>query len=212
LTVDGSIAPTGFLVYTGLALAYRRLIRSLYRPGKAAQGTASWGAMRVLCFEPIADAASTRLILGTAPGIASLRAGEYYAHPRNAFWDIAEAWLDIQRSLRYRERVALLRGCGVALWDVLAACTRPTSLDSDIAPGSIQPNDFAAFYAAHPAIRAIYFNGGNAEALYRRHVYRSLPAQFRGIPARRLPSTSPANARLNTRAKLVAWAPIRSQG
>jgi hypoxanthine-DNA glycosylase len=164
--------------------------------------------MRVRCFEPIASARSTRLILGTAPGIASLQAGEYYAHRRNAFWDIADALLGIPRSLGYRERVVQLRASGVALWDVVAACTRPTSLDSDIAPESIRPNDFAAFYAAHPSLRAIYFNGGNAEALYRRHVLPSLPVRFQGLAAMRLPSTSPANARLDTRAKIAAWTVI----
>jgi TDG/mug DNA glycosylase family protein len=168
--------------------------------------------MRVRCFKPIASAASTRLILGTVPGIASLHAGEYYAHPRNAFWDIAEELLGIQRSLQYRKRVALLRGSGVALWDVLASCSRPTSLDADIAPGSIRPNDFAAFYTAHPAIRALYFNGGNAEALYRRHVLPALPAEFRAMPSGRLPSTSPANARLNSRAKAAAWGVIQTPG
>jgi TDG/mug DNA glycosylase family protein len=165
--------------------------------------------MRVRCFEPIAGPLSTRLILGTAPGIASLQAGEYYAHQRNAFWEIAEALLGIRHSLRYRERVVLLRGSGVALWDVLASCTRATSRDSDIAPGSIQPNDFAAFYAAHPAISAVYFNGGNAEALYRCHVLPALPAAKRDLPTVRLPSTSPANARLDLGAKIAAWAVIR---
>jgi double-stranded uracil-DNA glycosylase len=165
--------------------------------------------MYVRSFDPIASSASTRLVLGTAPGIASLRAGEYYAHPRNAFWDIAETLLGIRRSLGYATRVALLRASGVALWDVLASCTRPTSMDADIAPGTIEANEFATFFSRQAAIRTIYFNGAGAAALYKRHVLPDLPLVYRGIQSYRLPSTSPANARLNMEAKVRAWAVLR---
>ena len=39
-------------------------------------------------FAPLIDEKTKILIIGTMPGIASLDAAEYYAHPRNAFWKI----------------------------------------------------------------------------------------------------------------------------
>jgi double-stranded uracil-DNA glycosylase len=145
------------------------------------------------------------LVLGSMPGGASLEAREYYAHPRNAFWPIMATLLGTPRLATYRARVAALLRHRIALWDVVAACARPGSLDSAIESSSIVVNDFAAFFAAHERIRAVYCNGTAAATLYRRFVLPELEPRWRDLPLVRLPSTSPAHAARDFAAKLDAW-------
>jgi hypoxanthine-DNA glycosylase len=160
--------------------------------------------VHVRSFAPIADASSRVLILGSMPGIASLHAGEYYAHPRNAFWKIIGTLLEIDAAASYEIRVATLRRHRIALWDVLESCTRETSLDSDIEESSIVVNRFAEFFRAHAKIRTICFNGAKAESCYRKYVLPEVTdaGDFR---YHRLPSTSPAHAAMSVAEKVEAW-------
>jgi TDG/mug DNA glycosylase family protein len=156
-------------------------------------------------FDPIAAPDARVLVLGTIPGRRSLEAGEYYAHPQNAFWFIMESLFAPQTArMDYAARTALLLGAQVALWDVLQAADRIGSLDSAIAPGSETPNDFAGFFVRHPAIHTIFFNGAKAQSLFARHVPGTLSPEA-ALRLFRLPSTSPANASLSRERKLAAW-------
>jgi hypoxanthine-DNA glycosylase len=128
---------------------------------------------RVESFRPIVSEASKVLILGSMPGVASLKVGQYYAHPRNAFWPIASALFGADPALPYQERVARLQAAGVALWDSLQACTRPGSLDRSITQAVA--NDFASFFAEYPAITQVFFNGAMAEQTFRRRVLPAMP-------------------------------------
>jgi len=156
---------------------------------------------RARSFPPIARPDARILILGSMPGQASLAAGQYYAHPRNAFWPIMATLLAFDAALPYPERAARLTAARIALWDVLHACSRPGSLDSAIDPESVAANDFAAFFAAHPHIGHVFFNGTAAATLFHRHCR----TQASTLPNTRLPSTSPAHAGRNFADKLAAW-------
>jgi len=148
----------------------------------------------LLGFPPVEGEAARVLVLGTLPSVRSLELGQYYGHPRNAFWNVA-AELGVPRALEYGERCRRLTQLGVALWDVLAACERPGSLDSAIrAP---RMNDFDRFYARHPELELIAFNGKKAEELFGR--FGHAPD---GVTLVALPSTSPANT---ARGKREVW-------
>jgi len=160
----------------------------------------------VSSFAPVENPQARALILGSMPGVASLTAGRYYAHPRNAFWRLMGDIAGARPDLPYEQRLACLRAHGLALWDVLASCHRPGSLDADIDPASVVANDFAGFLARHPQIRLIAFNGAIAEQSFRRHVLPGLSAGVRGrLTLTRLPSTSPAHAGMSYERKLAAW-------
>jgi TDG/mug DNA glycosylase family protein len=134
------------------------------------------------------------------PGAASLKAGQYYAHPRNAFWRIMGELTGAGPEKAYDERTRILRSQGIALWDVLKCAIRPGSLDADITVE--EPNDFAGFFAAHPQLRLVGLNGGKAAASFQKYAVRHLPA---GAAVARLPSTSPAHAALDFARKCAAW-------
>lgn len=157
----------------------------------------------VQSFSAIAAPNARVLVLGTMPGVASLQAQRYYANPRNAFWPIMASLLSFDLALPYEQRLQQLLAHNIALWDVLASCERPGSLDAAIARESEVPNDFPALFRRCRQLRAIACNGGTAYALFRRHV---LPlVNVTGIDVLQLPSTSPAHAGKSFAVKLDEW-------
>lgn len=145
------------------------------------------------------------------PSRESLARQQYYAHPRNAFWPIVCDLLSIGAA-GYESRIAELQDRKVAVWDVLKACFRSSSLDSDIEERTIVTNDFEGFFRAHPQVVRIYFNGAKAESVYRRRILPGLSKNAAGMPLRRLPSTSPAHAGLSLEEKKQAWRAILEDG
>ena len=147
------------------------------------------------------------LILGTLPSAESIRQGEYYVHPRNAFWPIMGALFGAGRELLYAARLRQLAARGVMLWDVLQAAQRPGSLDSAIHPRRRIANDLPALLARHSELELIAFNGVPAEALFRRHAAKACgsPAWPACACPRRVRRTPRAPLRRSSRPGARRW-------
>lgn len=143
------------------------------------------------------------------PGIKSLEAQQYYAHPQNAFWRIMSELYGAPVET-YAQRVALIKKNNLALWDVLKCCERHGSLDTRIDDETIEVNDFAAFFAIHPKITRVFFNGGKAEKEFLKRVLPQLPEKIAArLELHRMPSTSPAHAGASFAKKLKEWTKTR---
>jgi hypoxanthine-DNA glycosylase len=149
---------------------------------------------------PVLDANTRVLVLGSFPGVASLRAQQYYGHPQNHFWKILGAlWSVDLMAASYPERITAALAHGLGIWDVYAACEREGSLDTAIRAAEL--NDLAGLRQRCPALQAIAHNGGESF----RHAKHTLAL---GVPVYRLPSTSPANASWSFERKRAAWAEV----
>jgi len=147
--------------------------------------------MRKKCFSfaPIATPDAQVLLLGSMPSEASLEKGEYYGNPRNQFWKLIYALFDEKVEEEYSKRIQFLQKKRIALWDVIATCTREGSADASIQEEV--PNDLIGFLKAHPDIRFIGFNGTKAFQTFKKRI--GIDA-IKGIDWCQLPSSSPAHA------------------
>lgn len=144
------------------------------------------------------------LILGSLPGVASLQAAQYYAHPRNQFWPLLQQLFGIDASQSYDDRIAALQQQRLALWDLIGAAERPGSLDSAINTASMQLNDFSTLLQDLPALKAIWLNGGTAAKAWQKRVKAGLNLPVT-VQVFTLPSSSPAHAALRFTDKLQHW-------
>ena len=148
------------------------------------------------------------LVLGSMPGAISQKEAEYYAHPRNLFWDCVETACHIDRNAPYRARLAALNDAHIGLWDVLASCSRKASSDATIRDAKC--NNFIKLLLAYPRINRICLNGRIAFDYWRRLVIPCFADELdkellADIEIISLPSTSPAHAKLSPAVKIDVW-------
>ena len=141
-----------------------------------------------MSFAPVYNAHSRALILGTWPSPKSREMAFYYGHPQNRFWPMLAALTGEQTPARedIEAKKQIILRHGLALWDTLERCTITGASDASIRDAV--PNDIAGLLRKAP-IRAVFFNGTAAYGIYTKY-----QQPLTGIPAVRLPSTSPANA------------------
>ena len=154
-------------------------------------------------FDPVVNADTRVLLLGSLPGRISLRESRYYAHPQNQLWRLMSGVTDIDLvSLDYAGRLDALVKTGVGLWDVIASAHRRGSLDSAIQSPEIR--DLVGLITTLPELRAVGFNGGTALRLGMKQLGEPAP-----IPIQALPSSSAAHT-VGLPTKLNVWEEIRA--
>lgn len=154
-------------------------------------------------FLPIIDERSRVLILGSMPGVESLRLQQYYANPRNQFWKIIYSLFNSEPNPNYEERISFIKSKRIAIWDVIENCYREGSLDSNIREEKV--NDFSVLVEAFPNIKTVLFNGGKAYETYKKWIgFGTIP----NLSFHKLTSSSPANTK-KYEEKLREWVVIK---
>lgn len=146
---------------------------------------------------PIFDDYSKVLILGSFPSVKSREAQFYYGNPQNRFWRVLAEILGREVPSTPAEKGAMLLQNNIAMWDVIAACDIDGSDDATIQ--NVIPNDIRIITETAD-IKQIFTNGGMADKLYKKYCVSQT-----GVPAIRLPSTSPANAGNSIEKLAKAW-------
>ena len=137
-------------------------------------------------FDPVFNADSKILILGSFPSVKSRENNFFYGHPQNRFWKVMANVLDWEVPSTIEEKKTMLLSNQVAVWDVIASCSIQGSSDTSIK--DVVVNDFSKILE-NSKVERIYVNGGKAYELYHKYAEK-----VTGIKAVKLPSTSPANA------------------
>jgi len=148
-------------------------------------------------FDPLYNAGSRILVLGSFPSVISRADGFYYANPQNRFWRVIATCLDAPVPENNDAKRRLLLEHGIALWDVIESCDIKGSSDASIK--NVVPASVERITTAAP-IEAVICNGGTSGRLYARHLQAKT-----GIKAQILPSTSPANAAWSLERLIERW-------
>lgn len=148
-------------------------------------------------FPPLFDAASETLILGSFPSVKSREAMFFYGHPQNRFWKLIALLYGEEPPVTIEEKSSLILRHHLALWDSIRSCTITGSSDSSVR--DVTPNDFSPILQKSRVSR-VFCNGALSYDLYMKYSFPST-----GIAARKLPSTSPANAAYSLSRLAEAW-------
>lgn len=158
--------------------------------------------LKISGFPPIVQKDARILILGSMPSVTSLAKEEYYGHPRNAFWKILYSLYEEPYEQNYERRCCFLKSHSLALWDVFASCEREGSLDQNIQ--NVTFNPLKELIEGLPDLQCVFCNGTKSYTSFKKYA----KANQLSIPFFKLPSTSPADAKLHFEDKLAMWRQI----
>jgi hypoxanthine-DNA glycosylase len=147
-------------------------------------------------FKPMLFKDTEVLILGSFPSIKSFENDLYYGNPLNQFWKILKA-VTLYPVNNNDQKIWLLKECKLGLWDMIASCTRESSLDSSLEDETV--NDIPALLEANPNIKKVAFTGKKSEALFKTHF------SHLDIETFYLPSPSPTYAAMKFEDKVQAY-------
>ena len=130
------------------------------------------------------------LILGSFPSVKSREVMFYYGHPQNRFFSVLARLFNEDAPINVEQRKAFLKRHKIALYDVIEECDILGSADSSIK--NAKPIDIELVLQKYPNIKVIGVNGNKARDLFIKHLLDKV-----SIKVFFLPSTSPANAKMN---------------
>ena len=151
--------------------------------------------------EPLYNADSKVLILGSFPSVKSREEEFFYAHPQNRFWKVIAAVFGEKVPRDIEEKKALILRHNLAVYDVIYSCEITGSADSSVK--NVVPSDLKPIIN-NSKITKIFVNGRTAEKYYKKYQLKAM-----GIDCIMLPSTSPANAAYSLEKLISDWQKIK---
>lgn len=148
-------------------------------------------------FPPLFHDGSRTLILGSFPSVKSREVMFFYGHPQNRFWRVIAALYNEAVPQTVGEKSSLILRHDLALWDTIQSCTITGSSDSSVR--DVVPNDLSVILQ-NSRVDRVFCNGALSHKLYTRYCQPQT-----GIPAVKLPSTSPANAAYSLERLIDEW-------
>lgn len=152
--------------------------------------------------DPIYNANSKILILGSFPSVKSRENHFFYHHPQNRFWKVLSSVTNSETPVSIEEKKKFLLDNNIAIWDVIASCEIEGSSDSSIK--NVVVNDLNKIVDTCN-IKQIFCNGGKSFELYKKYCEKNT-----NLKAIKLPSTSPANARFSLEKLIAEWKIIKN--
>ena len=139
-------------------------------------------------FDPVFNAESKLLILGSFPSVKSRKVQFYYGNKQNRFWKVVCSYFGEEVPQATEDKVQFLYRHNIALWDIVTECEIVGSQDATIKNFRVADINYLL---QNSEIGFIILNGTKS--------YEIITANYCNVsvPFVKLPSTSPANTRFS---------------